>query len=280
MRAHAALTVEAVDGRVRARALRSAPPLTLRVLPPAGAEEVTAYLVGSTAGPLGGDDLRLDVTVGDRASLVLRSVAATLAHPGPGGGPSTMGTVLDVGRGATLRWLPEPTIAVRGCDHRARTRIRLRAGATLVWRDEVVLGRHGEAPGSILQRLAVDVCGRPLLRSDVALGPRWPASLGPAGAGEGCRAVGTLLVAGPTAAFVRRAWAAGGPGGVPAAGVAGAGAVRAAVLDLDGPGVVLGAVAARAGALAAVLDAALAAVDAAGGVTRNGTPTDESRALG
>jgi urease accessory protein len=58
-----------------------------------------------------------------------------------------------------------------------------------------VLGRHCEAPGSLLQRLRVDVDGRPLLRNDLALGPRWPGSLGPAGT-AGARAVGTVLVVG------------------------------------------------------------------------------------
>jgi urease accessory protein len=76
-----------------------------------------------------------------------------------------------------------------------RTEIRLGVGATLEWRDETVLGRHEEAPGSLLHRVRIDRDGSALLRSDVALGPRWPETLG-AGGIDGARAVGTRLVVG------------------------------------------------------------------------------------
>src|SRR5690606_20917682 len=123
-----------------------------------------------------------------------------------------------------LRWLPEPTIVVRGSDHRARTSIALAAGAELVWREVVVLGRHAEAAGSLLQRLRVDRAGRPLLRTDLAAGPRWPGSLGPGGVGP-AGAVATALVVGPSADRLPR------PGDRAAAVPPGDG-VRAAVLPL------------------------------------------------
>jgi urease accessory protein len=176
--------------------LRSEPPLTFR--PTA---EGTAHLVGTAAGPLGGDDLRLDVVVGAGATVRLRGVAASLAQPGPRGDPSHLVTDVEVAEGGDLDWSPEPTVLVRGCDHRTDTTIRLAACARLAWREVVVLGRHAEAPGSIRQRLVVDVAGRPLLRHELAVGPRWPGSLGPAGIGD-ARAVGTLLVVGPDAAEV------------------------------------------------------------------------------
>ena len=54
---------------------------------------------------------------------------------------------------------------------------------------------HGEETGSLHQRLVVDRGGRPLLRTELAVGPRWPASLGPAGTAGG-RAVGTVVAVG------------------------------------------------------------------------------------
>jgi urease accessory protein len=124
-----------------------------------------------------------------------------MAHPGPSGRASVLTVEVDVADGAELRWTPQPTILVQGCDHHVTTRVRLGAGAALVWREELVLGRHGEPSGSILQRLVVDDPDGPLLRTDLALGPRWPGSLGPAGVG-GARSVGTVLLVGaaPTSA--------------------------------------------------------------------------------
>jgi urease accessory protein len=95
----------------------------------------------------------------------------------------------------SLTWEPQPTILVAGCDHRATTRIELASDATLVWRDEVVLGRHAECSGSLLQRLHVDRGGVPLLRTELPAGPRWPGAEGPAGT-AGALVVSSLLVVG------------------------------------------------------------------------------------
>lgn len=230
--------------------LRSEPPLTVRGTP-AG-----VHLVGSGAGPLGGDDLHLDVAVGAGADLVVRSAAASVPLPGPHGAPSRLAVTVDVGAGASLRWLAEPTVLARGCDHEVQTRIALDLDAALVWREEVVLGRWGEATGSGSLRLVVDVAGQPLVRTELAVGPRWPGSLGPAGVDD-ARSVGTLLVVGATAPVV--AGAVAGDQGEQ---------VRAAALPLDLlPGMPLATlvsvVAARPSGVAAVLDRALATLDAA-----------------
>ena len=190
MHARAALAVELVHGRSRCTELRSDPPLTLRETP------TGVHLVASGAGPVGGDDLSLAVRVGAGATLDLRSVAASMVHPGPSGLPSHLAVEADVDAGGSLTWTPQPAILVRGCDHHVTTRLRLGRGASVVWREELVLGRHDEVSGSVLQRLRVDGPGGPLLRTDLGLGPRWPGSLGPAGVGPAVRAVGTLLLVG------------------------------------------------------------------------------------
>ena len=176
MQAHARLVAEHAAGRTRVTTLRSAPPLTLRDTP------TGVHLVSSAASPVGGDDVRLDVEVFPRAELVVRSVAASLALPAPRPAPSHLHLEVDVGAGGRLAWIPQPTILGRGCDHRATATVRLGTGAHLVWREELVLGRWGETTGSVLSRLRVDLDGRPLVRHDLALGPCWPGSDGPAGA--------------------------------------------------------------------------------------------------
>jgi urease accessory protein len=161
--------------------------------------------VGSAAGPIGGDRFDLSVRVARGASLELRAAAATLVLPGPTrdgtGCPSTIDQRVCVEEGAVLRWSPEPQILVAGCDHRVTSEVDLAPDASLVWKEEVVLGRHGEPTGSLLQGLRVDRAGRPLVRSELPVGPRWPGSSSAAGLGA-ARAVGSLLVVGPLARMV------------------------------------------------------------------------------
>lgn len=179
------------DGEPRYTRLRSAAPLLLRPTP------TGLYLLGGAAGPIAGDQIYFDVRVGPGASLTVCSVAATVARPGPGASDwSRLRVVVDVAAKASLHWLTEPGLASAGCRHSVDVTISLGAGATLVWREEVVLGRHGEDPGSWSSALRVDLEGRALLRQRLDLGPHAPGWAGPAVAG-GARAVGSLLVVDP-----------------------------------------------------------------------------------
>jgi urease accessory protein len=188
VKARARVVAEA-DGRggTRLAAVRSEAPLVLRSTPGA------LYLVGGAGGPLGGDDLALEIEVGPGARLTVRTAAASVALPGAG--PSEVAVHATVAGGGALEWLPEPVVAARGCDHHIRSTIVLVAGAHLVWRDEVVLGRHGEGAGSVVTRAHVDLGGAPLLRHELALGACHPAAAGPA-VTAGARAVGSVLLVG------------------------------------------------------------------------------------
>ncbi|WP_131745793.1 urease accessory protein UreD [Frankia sp. Cppng1_Ct_nod] len=279
--AHAAVRVEpGPGGGVRVSELRSEVPLVLRrtgiqagSATGAGADHprlptVTVYLVNAAAGPLAGDRLRLDISVGAGVRLVLRSVAATVALPGHGDGPSLFDVHATVASGGVCEYLPEPTVAARGCHHLMQATVRLAATARLVWREEIVLGRFGEAAGSVSSALRVDVdtagdpgtrtrtrtstrtgsntarMTRPLVRQDLRLGPDAPGLDGPAVLG-GARAIGSLLVAGP------------GPDGL---AVSPAVTDVFAVLPLAGPGVLVSALAPDTVTLRRALDAGRAAV--------------------
>lgn len=188
MKAHARVVAERQRGRSRCTTLRSSPPITFRATPEG------LHLVGTTAGPVGGDDLALEVTVAAGASLTIRSAAAQLVLPAPTPRPSNLRVAVEVGPGASLRWLPEPMLLVRGADHRLTTVVAMEAGADLVWRDEVVLGRDGEPSGSLIQRIRIERDGLALLCTEVALGPAWPTSAGPAGIGGARMLASTVLV--------------------------------------------------------------------------------------
>jgi urease accessory protein len=187
MRAAARIVVDAgPHGRPRVRELRTPAPLGARF---AGGG---LHLLGTAAGPLGGDHLELTVVVGAGTSLTVRSVAAALAQRGDGTG-SAHHVEVTVEDGAHLDWLVEPLIAAAGCDHRATATVHLGAGASVVWRDEVVLGRSGEVPGRCTSGVRIVRGGAPVVHHEVTTTrPGWD---GPA-VTAGAKLVGQRLVVG------------------------------------------------------------------------------------
>jgi urease accessory protein len=226
MRASAHVVAEA-DGRggTRLAVLRGEAPLLLRRTGPrTGGRGVTVHLVGGAAGPLRGDDLSLEVEVGPGAWLDVRSVAASLALPGrEGAPPSRLRINAVVAAGAVLRWSPEPLIAAAGCHHHAITHVEAADGASLVWRDDQVCGRHGESAGDVRTDTTIRYAGRTLYRHELAFGPGAPGWSGAAVLGGG-RAVGSAVLAGPV---------------LPVPALLGG---DAAVMPLAGPGVLATAV--------------------------------------
>ncbi len=167
MEAQAHVIVEADGARLRYRTLRSDPPLLLR--PTADA----LYLVGGSAGPLGGDALALHVTVREGAQLTIRSAAATCLLP-RNGERSTLEIHVCVEDGATLDWRPEPTISIAGSDHRQRTDIELHGTAQLRWMEHLVLGRWSEPSGQLSSSLRIERDGAALSHQDLEIGDLSP----------------------------------------------------------------------------------------------------------
>jgi urease accessory protein len=247
MAARAAVGTSLAGGRTVVSRLSSAPPLTLRQTGPR-----TVHLVSTAAGPLGGDRLELDLDIAPGTSLEVGSVASTLVLPGDG--ESVMVITARVGAGASLRFSPQPTVLAAGCFHRLVVRLTLAAGAHVFWREEIVFGRYGEAPGRCHARFDATYDGRPLLRQEYTVGdPALDAS--PAVYGD-ARCIGTTLVTPKTTTPTPAAPdpAAHGPAVSRAASGAAvsrtaAGAVVAdgvAVLPLAGPGVLVSALGADA----------------------------------
>lgn len=236
MLATARLHVEAGhSGATRLAVLRSEPPLLLR---PTGPD--TVHLVGAAAGPLGGDRLRIEINVGPGASLTVRTVAASLALPGHDGAPSRLEISASVATGGRLAWLPEPLIAAHACRHTTQATIDVAAEASLLWRDELQCGRHGEQPGNVALTTRLRVAETEIYRHELAVGPGAPGWSGPAVLDD-ARAVGSLLIVDP-------AWVQAGP---PPARVLGP---AAAAMPLAGPAMLVTAVDADTRSVRQILD--------------------------
>ncbi|MER5668931.1 urease accessory protein UreD [Streptomyces mirabilis] len=221
-------------------------PLALRRTRASG-DEARVMLVGAMSGPLGGDRFAVEAEVGEGARLHVGSAAATIALPGQAKGEARYDVRLDVSGGSELRWLPEQLISAQGSDLYVSSRVELRSGARLVFREEQVLGRVGEQPGRLTSRLVVRLDGRPLLDQELSCGPGAPGGWdGPAGLG-GHRAMGQLVVVRPE--FESEP---------PQARLLGE---YAAVMPLAGPAALVSALAPDALRLRRVLDEALRTLD-------------------
>jgi len=154
------------------------------------------YLVSAAGGPLGGDRLELRISVASGAMLRLRTVAASVAQPGLDGGESVLTIRATVESGGRLEYLPEPVVVADNARHATDVTVALADGASLLLRDELILGRHGERGGAYRHSLRVDYAGHPLLRQSLDVSGTDEASRGPAIL-SGHRAVGTVLHADP-----------------------------------------------------------------------------------
>ncbi|GAA3089260.1 urease accessory protein UreD [Streptomyces rectiviolaceus] len=200
-------------------------------------------LVGAMSGPLGGDHLTVEAAAHDGARLRIGSAAATLALPGQAKEAARYDVRIAVGDDAELHWLPEQLISVRDSDLRVTTRAELAGSASLVLREEQVLGRTGEEAGRLTSRLTVRRAGRLLLDQELSCGPGAPGGWDGPAVLAGHRAIGQLVVVRPEFEHNRPEPTLLGDG--------------AALTPLAGPAVLVTAVAPDALRIRRILDAAL-----------------------
>ncbi|WP_405181377.1 urease accessory protein UreD [Nocardia sp. NBC_01377] len=130
----------------------------------------TVHLIGTAATPLGGDELDITIVVGPGASLVVRSVAATIALPSPATTFSRSHWRYEVAEGGSLDIDPEPMIVAGGARHHARTTVLIAPDAGIRVRERVQIGRSGEESGGWIGDVIADVGAVPLLRHRLELG--------------------------------------------------------------------------------------------------------------
>ncbi len=138
----------------------------------------TLWLVGSGASPVGEDHIHVRVEVGPGCAVAVRSVAATVVYAARGNG-TRWDTEIHVADGASLDWRPEPVILTKRACHQATTTVHATSGADVTLDEVLVLGRSGEATGSLRSTLAVRVDDEPVLLTSIDTSlPGWS---GPAG---------------------------------------------------------------------------------------------------
>ncbi|HVE97116.1 MAG TPA: urease accessory protein UreD [Pseudonocardiaceae bacterium] len=236
MRARAELAAESGSDDARLW-WRSCPPIALRQTGPR-----RVHLVQAAGGPLGGDELALDVHLGVGASLQVSSAAATVVQPGNPLAPTRWTVAADLADGAMLEWCPEPTVVCDGAELHSSMTVALRRGARAVLREVVVLGRGGQRGGRFHGEFTVERDGIPQLAHTLLLDGADAVLAGPAGTG-GARVVGMLAGVGE------------GIGEPPEASGEEPG-LRWACSALDGPGWLLLALGDRATDVAQLLDQA------------------------
>jgi len=154
-------------------------------------------VVASAFGPLGGDRTALELVVGDGAHLAVGSAAAQVAQPGVTDPVSHAAVRIRVGEHADLRWTPQPLVVTEGAEHRLVLDVEVAPSATVVLAETAVLGRTPDRPGRYCSSWRVRCAGRPLLASDLDVGPGAPPGWdGPAVTGS-ARVLVTALLTGP-----------------------------------------------------------------------------------
>jgi urease accessory protein len=136
-------------------------PLAQRRLRDVGDGAIHVAIVQAAAMLVDGDDVRVEVSVGPDAALVLSDISATVAHPMHLGARWRM--VISAAPGARVVVREQPLIVADGAIVRRELTIEAAPGARVLHRETLVLGRHGERGGAVCARTRVTRSGRALL---------------------------------------------------------------------------------------------------------------------
>lgn len=124
----------------------------------------TVHLVGTAAGPIGDDEVDVEVLVGAGASLTVDGVAATIALPGRRSGCSAIRLRVEVGAGGDGRIALPPLVVTERAAVATSATVTVADDGRLDLLERVQLGRHGEPGGQWTGRLVADLDGHAALR--------------------------------------------------------------------------------------------------------------------
>lgn len=206
-RARLDLEFESRAGRsVLTRRIHSGPLRVQRPFYPEGDEVCHVYVLHPPGGVVGGDELEIDVAVGDASKALLTTPAAGKFYRS-NGMLARQTQHLMVGADAVLEWLPQETIVFDGAHVNMATRIELEHEARFIGWEVLCLGRPGAGErfehGVVRQNWEIWRDGKPLL-VERALYKQGGAALDAAWGLAGQPVCGTLVCVGSEAGLIER----------------------------------------------------------------------------
>ena len=118
---------------------------------------VRISLVATEALLLSGDEVRVDIEIGPGIVVDIEEATATVAHGGMAA--SRWDTLIEVGAGATVRYLGQPLVISDGADVARHVDYVVASGASLTVRESVIWGRHSQIGGRLRATTLARVSG-------------------------------------------------------------------------------------------------------------------------
>jgi urease accessory protein len=148
----------------------------LQALTPLETDDGTAYLMllNPTGGVLGGDHLVTEIIQEAETHVCLTTPSATRIYR-TSQRPAVLETLITLGEGATLEYLPDHVIPHIGSALRQSLRLEMRPGSRAIVLDSMASGRvaHGERWSftEIDSRMEVYICGKPVFLNRTKIVP-------------------------------------------------------------------------------------------------------------
>lgn len=143
------------------------PLVVQKALYPEGDAVCHGIVLHPPGGIVGGDELRLQVAIGADAAALLTTPGAAKWYRSTGA-TAHQHMRVDLQAGASLEWLPHPSIAFRGARGHIETEVHLEPSATYIGWEFVCLGRSAAGErfehGSLSTGMHVTCAGEPLWR--------------------------------------------------------------------------------------------------------------------
>ena len=150
--------------------------LPLQVLTPLELDDGTAYLMllNPTGGVLGGDHLVTEIAQGKETHICLTTPSATRIYR-TAEKPAVLKTVIQLGEGATLEYLPDHVIPHTGSALQQSLRVQMARGSRAILLDSFAAGRVARGErwnfSEIDSRTEVDMCGKTAFLNRTKINP-------------------------------------------------------------------------------------------------------------
>jgi urease accessory protein len=195
--------VRGADGRTALAGLHQSGAARARFPRPAAGDAPEAVLLNTAGGLTGGDRIDIEVRLAARCSATVTSAAAEKVYRALGG-EAAVRVRLDVGEGASLAWLPQPTILFDNARLDRRTEVAMTASAFFLAVETLIFGRaamgedvHG---GACRDAWRVRRDGRLVFADTFLVDGKVAGTLDRGATLDGARATAMLLWAAPGAA--------------------------------------------------------------------------------